>query len=238
MWLQKDEYDASHPERRPGVGTPCPYPVHSIKQKRMLETAAASSPASSPPVMNNKSNSSSSSIYNLADMCVTGSSMTSVKYFKATPATAADSAGPNDTGDTAGTNGGVRSILNILDSFKIGSTDGEVGGEAKSSPSDGSISVVESSVLITTPDPADPPPVSSKLPDLAAKKDSVTESGGQVVNQECLIINGMSQGDRLQQIKSLRRQHARATTTGALKWVTLVHDYFLGEVSPCCPSFT
>ena len=36
-------------------------------------------------------------------------------------------------------------------------------------------------------------------------------------NDEMKIINGMSQGDRLQQIKALRRQHARATTTGALK---------------------
>ena len=40
-------------------------------------------------------------------------------------------------------------------------------------------------------------------------------------NDEMKIINGMSQGDRLQQIKALRRQHARATTTGALKLISM-----------------
>ena len=47
---------------------------------------------------------------------------------------------------------------------------------------------------------------------------SKASGGPPAVNDECAIINGMSQGDRLQQIKSLRRHHhLRATTTGALK---------------------
>ena len=34
------------------------------------------------------------------------------------------------------------------------------------------------------------------------------------VNCEERLVDGLSQGDRLQQIKALRRQHARATTAG------------------------
>lgn len=213
MWLQKDEYDAAHGGKPLGVRSP--YPVHSLKQKRLLDGQQSGS---------NKL---------LADLCVTGTpaTMTSVRYFKPNPPPQAESPSSPDGG------GNVRSILNILDSFKIGTPeDGQQTGGNKPGGA-GSISVVESHVLTTTGE--DPKTgatfekttrvtytttttttASSGSPVIAAldgRAAAEAKAGGQV-NDECAIINGMSQGDRLQQIKALRRHHhLRATTTGALK---------------------
>lgn len=210
MWLQKDEYDATHRgEKDPG--SVCLYPVHSLKERRILET---SGPTNS---LKTTTPTTTTSFRNLSEMCVTGTSvtgMTSVKYFKSsTPPVESPPAVLNDSAES-GSNGGVRSILNILDSFKIGPASSKESPEAPANAevaeSGESISVVESNVQ------------SSKESTPNSKSDAATTE----VNRECMIINGMSQGDRLQQIKSLRRQHhARATTTGALKLVYFIYSF-------------
>lgn len=216
MWLQKDEYDNAHNDR--SLGIVCPFPVHSLKQRKLLDSAANSN-------ANYTSRISGKPAVYLSEICVTGSTVnSSAKCTKGT-----DNANRNNDNTNAGASlvdsncrsvicvnpteketesGSVRSILNILDSFKL-----EDMKEDKSTPSVAvgnnktGISVVESSLL-------DVPSVDPNA-NASIKPEPLKEKKGSVFNEECLI-NGMSQGDRLQQIKSMRR-HARATTTGALK---------------------
>lgn len=204
MWLQKDEYDNSHPGRP--LGVVCTYPVHSLKQRKVLESTTANY---------SRNAVKQAPVY---EICVSKCSTTKV---------AADNANRNnvdnnvvvDQSDSncrsvincvdkeAETGNSVRSILNILDSFRLEDMKEDNKSTVVVSPVKTGITVVESNLLDGQVDPnanAKPEPLREE------NKNKVS-----VFNEECLI-NGMSQGDRLQQIKSLRR-HARATTTGALK---------------------
>ena len=219
MWLAKDEYEQNNKDHP--LGLVCSYPVHSLKQRKFLESSSANAqtaPASSILV---RTGPPSTTSY-LSEICITGSSLSAIKYTRTT-----DSAPVVTNGQGSSSNeptspneresGGVRSILNILDSFKI-----EDMKEAKAtSPvttvntgSGGNITVVESNVSNPSKE----------------KKLSSGSTGGAapaaVFNEES-IINGMSQGDRLQQIKSMRRLHSRSTTTGALKYLKQLKYEFL-----------
>lgn len=217
MWLQKDEYDSAHNDRP--LGVVCSFPVHSIKQRKLLD-----SPANSNSNYTNISrNAGKTSVY-LSEICVTGCSVNATKCTTKVADNANrnnDNAGasfsdstcrsvicvnPTDKDNKERESGGVRSILNILDSFKLE----DMKEDKAASPSiatgiKSGISVIESTLLDV---PVDPNANATVKPEPLKEKTSI-------FNEECLI-NGMSQGDRLQQIKSMRR-HARATTTGALK---------------------
>ena len=173
MWLQKDEYTNSNKDRPlDGVST---YPVYSLKQCSLLDPSPLNS----------------------SEICIKASSLGQIKQI--------DSANKNEsTGSIADSitrssvcvnaeketeSGCVRSILTILDSFKI--------EDLKDEKNRKQVTVVESRVDVSGKEP------------LKEKKGAFNEES---------IIDGMSQGDRLQQIKSMRR-HARATTTGALKYL-------------------
>jgi len=169
LWLQKDAHESSHPDKP--LGQRCLYPVHSLKQKKLLSEAG--SPRNLKPVNQH-----------LAEMCITGSKLT-----KATRPEPAAVPASTDQSDRDNGNSGVRTILNILDSFKL---------EDQQQQQPQVITVVES--------------IQNDKQVVDEKKKKVSP----LDNDEMKIINGMSQGDRLQQIKALRRQHARATTTGAL----------------------
>lgn len=212
MWLQKDEYDNAHNGQ--SLGIVCPFPVHSLKQRKHFES-------------NSNANYSSrhvgkAAVY-LSEICVTGSSLNSVKCPKVTDNgnRINDNAGANSLGEsncrsvicvnstaekTEPDSGSVRSILNILDSFKLEDMKDDKNSSASVTAvvNKPGISVADSALL---DGPVDP--------NANTKPEPLKEKKGSVFNEECLV-NGMSQGDRLQQIKSLRR-HARATTTGALK---------------------
>lgn len=212
MWLQKDEYDNAHNGQ--ALGIVCPFPVHSIKQRKLLDSSASSNANYGSRIAGK------TSVY-LSDMCVSGTSVHPVKCSKLS-----DDANRNNDNSVASLSesssrsvicvnstdkeserdgGSVRSILNILDSFKL--EDMKEDKPLSSSPvSKPGISLVESNLLDGTVDPN----ANSNV-----KPEPLKEKTVGVFNEECLI-NGMSQGDRLQQIKSMRR-HARATTTGALK---------------------
>ena len=214
MWLQKDDYDNAHNDR--SLGIVCPFPVHSLKQRKLLDSAASSN-------ANYTSRNAGKPAVYMPDICVTGSTVNSTTIKCAKLADNVNRNNDNAGGSLVDSNncrsvicvnptekesesGSVRSILNILDSFKL-----EDMNEDKTSTSVATgnnktgISVVESSLLLDAP---------SVDPNANAKPEPLKEKKS-VFNEECLI-NGMSQGDRLQQIKSMRR-HARATTTGALK---------------------
>lgn len=215
MWLQKDEYDNAHNGQ--ALGIVCPFPVHSIKQRKLLDSSASSNANYGSRIAGK------TSVY-LSDMCVSGTSVHHpVKCSKL-----ADDANRNNDNSVASLSesstscrsvicvnstdkeserdgGSVRSILNILDSFKLEDIKEDKAFSAVPVSKPG-ISVVESNLLDGQVDPN----ANSNV-----KPEPLKEKTVGVFNEECLI-NGMSQGDRLQQIKSMRR-HARATTTGALK---------------------
>ncbi|XP_046458032.1 uncharacterized protein LOC124204850 isoform X2 [Daphnia pulex] len=214
MWLQKDEYDNAHNGQ--SLGIVCPFPVHSLKQRKHFES-------------NSNANYSSrhvgkAAVY-LSEICVTGSSLNSVKCPKVTDNSNRinDNAGANSLGESncqsvicvnstaekaEPDSGSVRSILNILDSFKLEDMKDDKNSSASVTAvvNKPGISVADSALLDGPVDPN---------ANATIKPEPLKEKKGSVFNEECLV-NGMSQGDRLQQIKSLRR-HARATTTGALK---------------------
>lgn len=214
MWLQKDEYDSTHD--RP-LGVVCSFPVHSIKQRKLLDSAAHSNSNYS-----SSRNAGKTSVY-LSEICVTGSSVNTTNGTKV-----ADNANRNNDNNAGASfsdstcrsvicvnstdkdkereSGGVRSILNILDSFKLEDMKEDKPSSSVVTDNKSGISVVESTFLDIPVDPN---------ANANVKTEPLKEKTGSVFNEECLI-NGMSQGDRLQQIKSMRR-HARATTTGALK---------------------
>lgn len=202
MWLQKDEYDNAHNGK--ALGVVCPFPVHSVKQRKLLET-----PTANLNVNYGSRNAGKTSVY-LTDVSVSGTSVNPAKC-NSKMADNADSScrsviclNSNDK-ESERESGGVRTILNILDSFKLEDMK-EDQQPLSSSPQPG-ISVAGSNLLDA---PVDPNANSTVRPPEPLKEKTVG-----VFNEESLI-NGMSQGDRLQQIKSMRR-HARATTTGALK---------------------
>lgn len=206
MWLQKDEYDATHKDKP--LGIVCEYPVYSIKQRNLIESMAngnvpRSAVQSRAPALSSRQGSVDSVT------SVTGSSLTNIRC-------SVDNVRDNGNGDSAQSlskdvyfsgeaereAGGVRTILNILDNFKLEDIKKDDGRHA-SSDADGnhqSITVVESSLT----------QLSS-----AARAETLKDKKGALNAEECLI-NGMSQGDRLQHIKAMR-QHARSTTTGALR---------------------
>jgi hypothetical protein len=98
LWLQKDAHESSHPDKP--LGQRCLYPVHSLKQKKLLSEAG--SPRNLKPVN-----------HHLAEMCITGSKLT--KATRPEPVVPAST----DQSDRDNGNSGVRTILNILDSFKL-----------------------------------------------------------------------------------------------------------------------
>ena len=188
LWLQKDDYINSNQDRP--LGEVCVYPVHSRKRRLLLEGTPSTSPdseVSTSPV---------------SEMYVSG---TALKLNKSPaianrmePISAAPTTSLTDpksrslicmNNDKEADSGCVRSILNILDSFKL--------EDLKDDKPKKPITVVESRL----DEPAKEP--------LKEKKGAFNEES---------VVGGLSQGDRLQQIKSMRR-HARSTTTGALKSV-------------------
>jgi len=215
MWLQKDEYDNAHNGQ--SLGIVCPFPVHSLNQRKLLQSNANSN-------ANYSSRHVGKAAVYLSEICVTGSSLNSVKCPKVTDNgnRINDNAGAslgesncrsvicvNSTTEKAETDSGsVRSILNILDSFKLEDMKDDKNSSASvtTAVNKPGILVAESALLDGPVDPN---------ANATIKPEPLKEKKGSVFNEECLV-NGMSQGDRLQQIKSLRR-HARATTTGALK---------------------
>lgn len=222
MWLQKDDYDASHKDRP--LGIVCEYPVYSIKQHNLLESIANGN------VARVQSRVESFSSRQGSDASLTGSSLSSIRcsiesvrdngnseaVSTQLTARSTTSTYSNDKSREAEKEaGGVRTILNILDNFKLEDIKKDDG---KLAPTDAegnhqSISVVESALMPNT---------------TAAKPEALKEKKAPVNSEECLI-NGMSQGDRLQHIKAMR-QHARSTTTGALRhvfsWVTELKSGF------------
>ena len=214
MWLAKDEYDQANKDRP--LGLVCPYPVHSLKQRKQLESSSANAAPASGILV--RTGPPSTSSY-LSEICITGSSLSAIKYTRTTTTTTESTAvisngqqGPS-VGEAATSNeresGGVRSILNILDSFKL---EDMKDAKANSTVTTANVAtVVESNVSNS---------VGFKAVSQKEKKLSSGSTGGAapsaVFNEES-IINGMSQGDRLQQIKAMRRLHSRSTTTGALK---------------------
>ena len=98
LWLQKDAHESSHPDKP--LGQRCLYPVHSLKQKKLLSEAG--SPRNLKPVNQH-----------LAEMCITGSKL--AKATRPEPVVPAST----DQSDRDNGNSGVRTILNILDSFKL-----------------------------------------------------------------------------------------------------------------------
>ena len=216
MWLQKDEYDNAHNGQ--SLGIVCPVPVHSLKQRKHFESNANSN------ANYNSRHVGKAAVY-LSEICVTGSSSNSTKCPKVTDngnRINNDNAGAsmgesncrsviciNNTAEKIETDsGGVRSILNILDSFKLEDMKDDKNSSAAVTTvvNKPGISIAESVLLDGAVDPN---------ANATIKPEPLKEKKGSVFNEECLV-NGMSQGDRLQQIKSLRR-HGRATTTGALK---------------------
>ena len=134
----------------------------------------------------------------LAEICVTGSSKKLALKQEATDnKDQVDNRPADDNGNAKEPlvveNGSVRAILNILDSFKL---EDMVKDDKKAAAAGGSCAV---DVKVVVP-----------------------QNGTKAPFNEESVVNGMSQGDRLQQIKALRR-HARATTTGALKYVINLH---------------
>lgn len=135
----------------------------------------------------------------LAEICVTGSSKKLALKQEATDNNKdqVDNRPADDNGNAKEPlvveNGSVRAILNILDSFKL---EDMVKDDKKAAAAGGSGAV---DVKVVVP-----------------------QNGTKAPFNEESVVNGMSQGDRLQQIKALRR-HARATTTGALKYVINLH---------------
>ena len=187
LWLQKDDYINSNPDRP--LGEVCVYPVHSKNQRLLLDSYSSSPDREL-------------SGHPMSEICVTGSALELSKNSGSANRTesvvppAASFAEPKSrplicmNNEKEADSGCVRSILNILDSFNL--------EDLKEDKSKKAISVVESRV---TDGPAKEP--------LKEKKGAFNEES---------LVGGLSQGDRLQQIKSMRR-HARSTTTGALKSV-------------------
>merc|ERR1712071_197610 len=185
LWLQKDDYINSNQDRP--LGEVCVYPVHSMKQHLLLEGSPSSSPDSEV------------SVPAVSEICVTGTTLNLNKSPAIAnimePISAAPTASLADSksrslicmnNDKEADSGCVRSILNILDSFNL--------EDLKDDKAKKPIAVVESRVDGPTKEP------------LKEKKGAFNEES---------LVGGLSQGDRLQQIKSMRR-HARSTTTGAL----------------------
>lgn len=212
MWLQKDEYDNAHSGQ--SLGIVCPYPVHSFKQRKHFESTANSN------ANHNSRHAGKTAVY-LSEICVTTSGVKTAKSPKLTDngnrinddggaalqeTTCRSLTCINNTTDKETDSGSVRSILNILDSFKLEDMKDDKTSASNATGNKPGISVVESTLLDVPVDPN---------ANATVKQEPLKEKKGSVFNEECLV-NGMSQGDRLQQIKSLRR-HARATTTGALK---------------------
>jgi len=186
LWLQKDDYINSNQDRP--LGEVCVYPVHSMKQHLLLEGSPSSSPDSEV------------SVPAVSEIYVTGTTLNLNKSPAIAnimePISAAPTASLADSksrslicmnNDKEADSGCVRSILNILDSFNL--------EDLKDDKAKKPIAVVESRVDGPTKEP------------LKEKKGAFNEES---------LVGGLSQGDRLQQIKSMRR-HARSTTTGALK---------------------
>merc|ERR1712071_365627 len=185
LWLQKDDYINSNQDRP--LGEVCVYPVHSMKQHLLLEGSPSSSPDSEV------------SVPAVSEIYVTGTTLNLNKSPAIAnimePISAAPTASLADSksrslicmnNDKEADSGCVRSILNILDSFNL--------EDLKDDKAKKPIAVVESRVDGPTKEP------------LKEKKGAFNEES---------LVGGLSQGDRLQQIKSMRR-HARSTTTGAL----------------------
>ena len=188
LWLQKDDYINSNQDRP--LGEVSVYPVYSRKQRQLVEDSPSSSPnseASTSPV---------SDIYVTGTTLKLNKSPTNANRAESTSTTPAALLADSKSrtliqmnSDKEADSGCVRSILNILDSFKL--------EDLKDDKAKKSIPVVESRL------------------DGPAKEPLKEKQGA--FNEESLV-GGLSQGDRLQQIKSMRR-HARSTTTGALKLV-------------------
>lgn len=212
MWLQKDEYDDAHNGQ--SLGIVCAYPVHSFQQRKLFESTANSN------ANHNSRHAGKTAVY-LSEICVTGSSLNTAKCPKLADngnrinedagaslqeTTCRSLICINNAAEKETDSGSVRSILNILDSFKLEDMKEDKTSASNSAGNKPALSVAESTLLAVPVDPN---------ANATIKQEPLKEKKGSVFNEECLV-NGMSQGDRLQQIKSLRR-HARATTTGALK---------------------
>lgn len=193
----------------------CAYPVHSLKQRKLLESSSANTPVPASGILVRTGPPSTTSY--MSEICITGSSLSAIKYSRTT-----DSSAPVLTnGQGSSTNeptspneresGGVRSIVNILDCFKIEdmkeATKATTPVTTTNAGNGGNITVIESN--------ASNSPKEKKL----SSGSTGWAAHAAVFNEES-IIYGMSQGDRLQQIKSMRRLHSRSTTTGALNRVS------------------